>query len=85
MPHKFIDAKEVPGRTYTRSRLIQDAVIKIADAVSPGKAVLIDCDKLDRKPASVIAVARKLIKNGELPGVTVQVRDKNTSVYLVRA
>lgn len=85
MVHKLLDVNELPRTKSKRSRELQDAIIKIADVVSPGKAMLIDCEKLGKKPNTVLMAAKKLIASGELPGIKAIARNRGEDVYLVRA
>ena len=84
MPNKLMDIADIPKRKYKRNLELQNAIIKIADVLSPGKAMLIDCEKLGKKPNTVAINIKKLIANGELPGVTLKVMSRGEEVYLVR-
>lgn len=84
MAHKFIDVSEIPGQSRSGSGELREAMVKLAEGVSPGKAVLIDLDKLKRTASTVVLAYRKLIKDGQLPGFSIVSRNRGREIYLVK-
>jgi len=84
MAHRFIDINEIPRKANSKAGEIENAIIKLAEVISLGKAARIDCEKIGRKPLTLYSIIRKLIKSGELPGVEFVSRNKCQDLYLSR-